>query len=100
MYFYKVIGTDKRPYETTRVINEGHLQVREMKATKGDWEMEWHKGGFAGHVANQDEQKWIIESDEQGYSTFIILSDTGWHDALGFRYVMTEQPVKFYDYNF
>ena len=65
-----VLGwSDADPYEIVKISPSGKtLTIREMKATRNpEWKMEWVQGGFAGHLKNQDEQEWIIESDPDGF---------------------------------
>ena len=65
-----VLGwSDADPYEIVKIRTSGKtLTIREMKATRNpEWKMEWVQGGFAGHLKNQDEQEWIIESDPDGF---------------------------------
>ena len=55
--------SDCEPYEVVEVINDKKMVIREMDCTQLPWKKDWHEGGFAGHVANQHEQKWKIESN-------------------------------------
>jgi hypothetical protein len=57
--------SDVDPYEIVRIVSDKTIEIREMK-TEPDTsvELKWVAGGFAGHCVNQNEQKWIISSDE------------------------------------
>lgn len=93
--------SDVSPYEIVRIVSEKTIEVREMDTERGDWNPEWVSGGFAGHLANQDKQKWKITSNEENPITRIRWSERNqqWQ-AHGMRFSLSERPVKFYDYNF
>jgi len=94
--------SDVNPYEVVRVISDKTLEIREMNAERDEsWKPEIVVGGFAGHCVNQNEQRWIITSDDSREVVRIRLSaKKGWQDKHGRRFSLSEKPVKFYDYNF
>lgn len=94
--------SDVNPFEIVRVVSAKCLEVREMKAERDpDWKPEFIPGGFAGHCVNQHEQRWNIEPDPEALVYRIRLHKNGWwKDANGNRFVLSEAPRKFYDYNF
>jgi hypothetical protein len=93
--------SDVNPYEITRRVSDKTLEIRAMKAERDtSWKPDFISGGFCGTVINQNEQKWTITSDETSKPVRIRLGKQGWKDAHGNRYKLSEQPVKFYDYNF
>jgi hypothetical protein len=51
-------------------------------------------------VVNQNQQRWLISSNPEGRVFRIRLGKRGWKDSSGSRYVLADQPQKFYDYNF
>ena len=61
----KHVYSDCEPYEVVEVINDKKMVIREMDCTQLPWEKDWHEGGFAGHISNQHEQKWKIESNDK-----------------------------------
>jgi hypothetical protein len=61
--------------------------------------MEFHVGGFSAHCSNQRDQKWIIKSNPSNPVIRIRLGKKGWTGKFG-RYILDDEPVKFYDYNF
>ena len=93
--------SDVDPYEIVRIVSEKTIEIREMK-TEPDTsvELKWVAGGFAGHCVNQNEQKWIISSDETAPVIRIRLGKRGWKDKYGRKFFVDSKPVKFYDHNF
>jgi len=93
--------TDIEPFEVIRIVSDQCVEVRSMSAQKLPWKQEWYSGGFAGHCANQREQKWDIQSDEEGEVVRLRWSKAkGRWQYKDVRFVMSETPRKFYDYNF
>ena len=95
------LHTDCEPFEIVRVVSETTIEIREMDAKPASWNQEWVSGGFAGHCSNQDEQKWVISSNEANPTIRIRWSKAKqqWQHG-GLRFNLSTQPVKFYDYNF
>lgn len=99
--FANCVGySDVTPYEIVRVVSKQTLEIRQMNATEGKWNRNFVAGGFFGTVINQSEQKWVITSDESAPVIRIRLGKSGWRDRGGNRFVLSETPRKFYDYNF
>jgi len=93
--------SDVTPYEVVRVVSDKTLEIREMDAVRDESvKLEWEVGGFAGHCVNQREQKWIISSNPSNPVKRIRLGKKGWKDAHGGRYGLSDEPSRFYDYNF
>lgn len=94
--------TDVNPFEVVRVVSDKTVEVREMDAKRDDSvKLEFHVGGFSAHCANQRDQKWLITSNPSNSILRIRLSKTGvWKDKHGRRFVLSDKPIKFYDYNF
>lgn len=94
--------SDVEPYEIFRYVSDKTIEVRKMKSERDtSWKMDFRPGGFCGTVVNQNEQKWIITSNPEGRVIRIRLRKDGrWYDASGNRYGLSDEPVKFYDYNF
>jgi len=97
--------TDVEPFEVVRVISDKTIEIRKMKYRELDWAKDFVAGGFLGHVTNQKDQRWLIESDEtqpvikarfnkpKGYKHGFWKSEFG-------RHFLADEPIKFYDYNF
>lgn len=93
--------SDVNPYEIVRQISDKTLEIRAMNAERDpSWKPNFVPGGFCGTVTNQSEQQWIITRDENAQVVRIRLGKHGWKDAHGRRYQLSDEPVKFYDYNF
>lgn len=94
--------SDVNPFEVVRAISDKTLEVREMDAERDESvKLEFHVGGFAAHCSNQRNQKWFITSNESSPVIRIRLSKTGvWKDKHGRKFYLSDEPVKFYDYNF
>jgi hypothetical protein len=94
--------TDTTPYEIIDISPSGkQLTLRSMKCEKDtNWKAEWHVGGFAGHCANQGDQKWIIKSDEDGHTIKANKRKDGRFWTAYGKASIEPQPRKFHDYNF
>jgi hypothetical protein len=94
--------SDVYPFEVVKVISDKTVEVREMEAERDESvKLEWVVGGFAGHCTNQRDQKWHITSNDSNPVVRIRLSKSGvWKDKHGRKFGLSEQPVRFYDYNF
>ncbi len=94
--------SDVHPYEVIREVSEKCLEVRQMKSEKDpNFVPDIDVGGFVGHVSNNHEQTWIIESDPTRPIVRIRLHKTGkWKDKHGNTYYLSDKPKRFYDYNF
>jgi hypothetical protein len=93
--------SDVYPFEVVRVVSEKTLEVRAMNAVELPWERTFHVGGFFGNVSNQENQVWSIQPDKDGEVLRIRLrADGKWYDKYGDRYLLSEEPRRFHDYNF
>lgn len=90
--------TDIEPYEVIHIINEKRMYIRGMKSelTKAPSSV---PGGFCAHTNNY-EQRWKIESDESESIIEIRKQKNGDWKCSGFRFILADEPRKFYDYNF
>lgn len=94
--------SDVTPFEVVRVISDKTIEVRKMNAERDESvTLEWAVGGFAGHCINQRDQKWFITSDNRNPVIRIRKNKDGiWKSAHGSKFSLSDEPVKFYDYNF
>lgn len=94
--------SDVNPYEVIRKVSDKTVEVRAMKAERDNSvKLEWVVGGFAGQCINQRDQKWFIEPNAENPVIRIRLSKSGiWKDKYGNKYDLSDNPVKYYDYNF
>jgi len=93
--------SDVYPYEVIRVISDKTIEIRAMKyEIDPTWKPNMIPGGFLAHCDNQNEQRWSIESNPSIATLRMRKHKNGhWKSALG-RHVLSEQPKRFYDYNF
>lgn len=92
--------SDVTPFEIVRVVSGKTLEIRQMKAERGQWSPEWVIGGFVGRIVNQRDQQWTIAPDETAPVERIRRNKKGeWRNARGIFH-LDSAPVKFYDYNF
>jgi hypothetical protein len=94
--------SDVEPHEVVRQVSDKCLEIRAMKADRDpSWKPEFIPGGFAGHCTNQSSQRWVISPNASQPTVRIRLGKNGkWKDRNGNRYVLSDHPIKFYDYNF
>jgi hypothetical protein len=95
--------SDVEPYQVIRTISDQTVEIRRMKYEKDpEWNPEFVSGGFAGHCINQGSQTWIITPDEGGQVLRIRSSKNSryWKDKHGNKYIFSDEPRRFYDYNF
>ena len=120
MKYANEIGySDVRPYEVVKVVSDKTIEIRAMNAERDpNWKPEIIPGGFSGHCVNQSSQKWIITSDLEApvfriryskkHSYVERAGHNNWEptevrcfaDAGGSKYKLSDEPRKFYDYNF
>jgi len=101
MNYANEIGySDITPYEIVRVVSDKTLEIRQLRAEALPWEKQWAVGGFAATLVNQRDQKWSFSSDESFPVERIRLTKTGEWRHRNRRFILGDEPVKFYDYNF
>lgn len=93
--------TDINPYEVVKVISEKTIEIREMDAEKDDSvKMEFVQGGFSFICTNDRDQKWHIKPNQNNRVIRIRFGKKGWKSSDGKRFKLSDQPIKYYDYNF
>jgi len=102
MQYANHIGySDVSPFEIIRKVSDKTVEIRAMNAERDpNWKPDFVAGGFCGTVVNQRDQRWIISSSADAPAVRIRLGKQGWKDANGRRFQLSDEPVKFYDYNF
>lgn len=101
-YANRHLWSDVAPYEVVRVVSPATVEVRPMTATLDPtWQPDMVPGGFAGHTRNNRSQRYTYESDPEAPTIRIRWSKAKrrWQHK-GSRYVMSDAPCKFHDYNF
>lgn len=102
-YANKWVGSDCDPYEIVEVLSDRKIVVRAMASSPDpSFVMQWNPGGFAAHLANNQDQKWLIESVETGALVTLTKRRDGKWKAEGtdVEFVLASMPQKFYDWNF
>jgi hypothetical protein len=102
MYLNQYLVSDVTPFEVVRVISGKTLEIREMTATLDpSWTADRVPGGFAGHVRNNDSQRWIIKSEPSNPIVRARLTKSGrWSVGGSDRYLASDEAVYRYDFNF
>jgi len=104
MFANHIGWSDITPYEVIRQVGKTGktLEIRRMKYTlTDDWKPEIIVGGFFGRCVNQQAQEWAILPDENNPVERIRLSKDGvWRNRVGARFVLHDEPIRFYDHNF
>jgi hypothetical protein len=99
-YANKYLHSDVVPFEIVRKVSERCLEVREMTATLVNPAPMVAPGGFVGHFDNS-KQQWTLSSNPGNPVERIRLGKNGeWKNSGGSRFVLADEPRKFYDWNF
>lgn len=96
-YCNQHLSSDIEPFEVIKVINSKRVLLRRMDAELIQPPKEFHPGGFSGNYSDNNSQRWECKSNPENESFEIRLSMYGWGRG---RYIMSDEPIKFYDYNF
>jgi hypothetical protein len=94
--------SDVRPYEVVSISKSGkQITIRSMKFERDQtWQPEFDMGGFVAHCVNQIEQRWLIESDPDGYTMKAHKRADGYFHSPYGKHRIDAKPRAFYDYNF
>ena len=93
--------SDVHPYEVVRVVSGKTLEVRAMDTGENKTELQFVAGGFSAHCTNNYAQDYDYTSNPENHVFRIRSSKAGdWKDKHGRRFVISDAPSKFYDYNF
>jgi hypothetical protein len=96
LYLY----TDVKAYEIVKVVSDKTIEVREMDTKHDISHLKQYAGGFAGHVANQREQKVTYASNPDNEVIRIRKKKNGGWGYKDCKFGLSEKPYAFYDYNF
>ncbi len=92
--------TDVNPFEIVRVVSPKTIEIRMMDSEELPWDRDFHSGGFFGHTSNQNDQKWKITSNPNNPVMKARLRKDGYFHSDHGRHSLSNEPRKFYDYNF
>ena len=94
---------DIHPCEITEHLSGDELLVRDMIA---DRDPDWKMVKVMDRCLNNDDQMvrdppvWTILPDRRAVEFIIRLGKDGtWRDKYGHRYILSDTPVKFHDFN-
>jgi hypothetical protein len=101
-YLNRYLHTDVLPFEVVRVVSATTVEIRAMVATiDPTWQRDFRAGGFFGHTANNDSQRYAYASDASAPILRARRTKSGaWSVAGDARYMAADAPHKFHDYNF
>ena len=93
--------SDVSPCEIIREVSAQTLEIRDMEYSENLVKLTFHAGGFVAHCSDQHAQEYEITSNPTYRTIRIRLNKRGeWQDKHGQRYVLSDSPKRFYDYNF
>lgn len=100
-YFREIGYSQCYPWVVIGVSPSGKTLTLQRVATKRDpeWKPEISVGGFCGHCHNQGSQTWLYDGLE-AETTTIRLNKHGVWMHRGVRFIESDGPFYFYDYNF
>lgn len=102
-YANQYLHTDVMPYEVIKIISPICVEIRAMNAIQIEFPQNFHEGGFVGHFAdNRQGQKYEYSTNLNAKIIRIRWSQAKrqWQSKDGNRFIMSDKPYKFYDYNF
>lgn len=103
MKYANMIGwSDIDPFEVVRNVSAKCVEIREMDAERDESvKMEFVPGGFSAICLNSSQQKWVISSNPENKVFKVRLHKDGYYrDPHGRKFLLRDEPVKYYDYNF
>lgn len=95
--------TDVLPYEVVKTVSDQTVEIRPMKTVQTRYPQDFHAGGFVGHFTdNRSGQEYEYQSDPEAPVMRIRWSTANrqWQKGKYMRFVMSDKPHKFHDYNF
>jgi len=101
-YANQIGYSDVKPFEILSVTKSGkQILIREMDAERDPtWVPDFVAGGFTANCANQEDQKWIIQSNEANPVIKARKRADGYFWSYYGKHRIAREPRKFYDYNF
>ena len=92
--------SDITPFEIIKSTAKT-ITIREMNAERDpNWKPSYEPGGFSVVCTNDDQQKWVITSNEHNPLIKAYLRKDGkYYSKIG-MHILSDSPIKYYDYNF
>jgi hypothetical protein len=100
--FANFVGwSDQDPYEIVNIISKKTIEIRAMDTSKNKTKMKFVANGSARYCKNNYDQEYDYSSNEENPIVRIRLHKDGvWNTSTGLRHFISEEPIKFWDYNF
>lgn len=95
--------TDVEAYEVVKVISEQTIELRPMIAKQISAPKEFHAGGFCGHYSDNrsgQDYEYTSNPDAETFRVRYSKRNRQWQIGKYNRFVMSDAPYKFHDYNF
>lgn len=93
--------SDIEPYEVVNIISEKTVEVRLMETVQTKFPQDVKIAGYPPHTLDNNNQEYTYISNPKETNIRIRWSDKkkGWYNK-GSLFIMSDKPIKFYDYNF
>ena len=92
------LHSDIVPFEIIKETKKT-ITIRQMQFEKA-FKPEYIAGGFSAICTNEVMQEWIITSNESNLLIKAYLRKDGFYWSKYGKHIISDIPVKFYDYNF
>lgn len=89
--------SDIQPFEVVRVVSDKCVELRRLDFRQTVFPTQFHPGGFSAICADGYSQDYEHISNPENPVFRIRLGKKGWGKG---RYVMSDIPIRYYDYNF
>ena len=96
-YVNRSIGSDCYPYEVVKIISDKCIEIRAMETKQIVFPKQFHIGGFSAHCSDNYNQEYEYIANENAEVFRIRKGKKGWGYG---KFWMSNNPTKFYDYNF
>lgn len=100
-YANLICYSDIVPFEVVRVISNKTIEIREMNANLVEgWKPEMIVGGFSAHCVNNNTQEYTYSTREGSPIVRARLQKSGKWKSIHGEHRLSDEPKRFYDYNF
>jgi hypothetical protein len=90
--------SDIVPFEVIKETKKT-ITIRQMQFEKA-FKPEYVEGGFSAICTNNNKQEWIIAQNENNPLIKAYMRKDGFYWSKYGKHIISDVPVKFYDYNF
>jgi len=93
--------SDIQPYEIIEKKTPKLMMIRYMNSELDPtFKPEMVAGGFSANCKNNSDQKWTYSSSDGNVFAIRLHKDGKWYDKHHSVFMLSDVPVRFYDYNF